>query len=109
MSAGIIGPEPRRRSRYNGGVRADTFARSRAFRLALALLCLSAAPLSAEQFGLFTYRVDRDTVSITDYPEDATGEVESPARSNRPQFSVSALPIWNASLLTTPMINEDIR
>lgn len=39
------------------------------------LLCLSAAPLSAEQCGLFTYSVSVGEVPISDYPEDATGDV----------------------------------
>ena len=47
--------------------------------LSLALLALSPTVIHAEQFGLFTYAVADDTVSITDYPRDAVGAVEIPA------------------------------
>lgn len=43
----------------------------------LALLSLTTA--QAEQFGLFTYEVTDGEITITDYPEDATGHVEIPA------------------------------
>ena len=58
----------------------------------LALLWLSLASGFAEQFGLFTYEVNGDEVTITDYPEDATGNVEIPAEiEGRP---VTALDFW---------------
>lgn len=48
--------------------------------MSLLLFCFSVAPLSAdEQFGLFTYRVLANSVAITDYPDDAVGEVVIPA------------------------------
>lgn len=53
---------------------------SSVFRLIPALLCFSAAPLRAEQFGLFTYQVVLGTeIKITDYPDNATGAVILPA------------------------------
>ena len=45
----------------------------------LGLFFCSVASLSAEQFGLFTYEVIGETVTITDYPEDAVGDVKIPA------------------------------
>ena len=45
----------------------------------MTLLCSFATPLSAEQFGLFSYRVIEDAIEISDYPEDAVGEVDIPA------------------------------
>ena len=59
--------------------RPTNFRRSRAFWRSLALLCFSAASLSAEQFGAFTYQVVGDTVEITDYPTTAVGAVDIPA------------------------------
>ncbi len=53
--------------------------RSLVFWTSLVLLCLSAAPVSAEQYGLFTYKVAGGTVEITDYPTGAVGDVEIPA------------------------------
>ncbi len=42
----------------------------------LGLFFCSLASLSAEQFGLFTYEVIGETVTITDYSEDAVGNVK---------------------------------
>lgn len=47
--------------------------------LLLSLLLASLPSARAEQFGLFTYEVNNGEITITDYPEDATGEVEIPA------------------------------
>ena len=47
--------------------------------MSLVFLFCAVASLSAEQFGLFTYEVVGGSVTITDYPEDAVGEVEIPA------------------------------
>ena len=41
---------------------------------------MSSTQLSAGQFGLFTYEVIDGTVEITDYPQDAVGEVKIPGR-----------------------------
>ena len=59
-------------------MRTDPFAKPPAFWLGLILLCSSAAPLSAERFGLFDYRVTDGWIMITNYPEDAVGIVEIP-------------------------------
>ncbi len=49
-------------------------------RRTLALLAAAlVAPLSAEQFGLFTYEVGGETVEITNYPTTETGAVVIPA------------------------------
>ena len=45
---------------------------------AIALVLSLAFSASAEQFGLFTYRVNGDSVEISDYPENAVGPVEIP-------------------------------
>ncbi len=47
--------------------------------LLLYLFLASLPSARAEQFGLFTYEVNNGEITITDYPEDATGEVEIPA------------------------------
>lgn len=43
------------------------------------ILGLSSGSLSAEEYGLFTYRVVGDTVQITGYPREAVGDVVIPA------------------------------
>lgn len=59
----------------------------------LALLLLSCPDLAAERFGLFTYQIINGTVRITDYPEDAVGEVVIPAEiDGKPVTSIS--PSW---------------
>ncbi|MGI9243661.1 MAG: leucine-rich repeat domain-containing protein, partial [Verrucomicrobiales bacterium] len=45
----------------------------------LAFLLSATFPAHAGQFGLFTYKVTDGEITITDYPEDATGHVEIPA------------------------------
>lgn len=49
------------------------------FWQALAFLWICLTTLSAEQSGLFTYRVIGDTVEITGYPIETTGPVTIPA------------------------------
>ncbi len=59
-------------------MRTNRSALSRPLWTCLVLLCLPAAPLSAEQFGLFTYEAVGSSVTIADYPEDEIGDVEIP-------------------------------
>ncbi|MFN0130660.1 MAG: leucine-rich repeat domain-containing protein [Verrucomicrobiales bacterium] len=59
-------------------VKTNPSATLRAFWFGLLLVCCS-LPLRAEQFELFTYVVvDDSRVTITDYPDNATGHVEIP-------------------------------
>ena len=75
----------------------------------LALLILSAAPLSAEQFGLFTYRVDGEEVQITDYAEDAAGEVVIPAEiDGKPVTSIGRRAFSDCSRLIEISIPERV-
>ena len=63
------------------------------------LLCFSVAPLSSQQFGLFTYWVHNDGVTITGYPEDAVGHVEIPAEiDGKPVTGIGPIAFNNSSL-----------
>ena len=55
----------------------------------LAAYLIIRLPLSAEQAGLFTYRIHDDSVEITNYPVVAVGEVEIPAEISRDALSVT--------------------
>ena len=70
-----------------------TFSYPRLARAARALWLLAIASLTAGQFGDFTYRVDGDQVTITDYPEDAVGHVEIPSKiDDKPVTTLSTPP-----------------
>ena len=55
----------------------------------LAILLFATFPAQAEQFGLFTNEVTNGEITITDYPQDATGPVEILAEvDGRPVTSI---------------------
>ena len=51
------------------------------FWISLVLLCWWTTSVTAQQVGLITYSVANEAIEITDYPEDAVGEVETRPRS----------------------------
>ena len=75
----------------------------------LALLFLCSSPLRAEQFGLFTYQVVNDTsVTITDYPDNATGPVEIPSEiAGKPVTSLEGA-FWGCTGLTSVTIPSGV-
>lgn len=76
---------------------------------AVAALWISASPVSAGQFGLFTYRLIGETVEITDYPEDEVGEVAIPAEiDGRPVTHIGSEAFAGCSLLTSITIPEGV-
>ena len=82
----------------------------RALWLGLLLLCFS-LPLRAEQFGLFTYRVDNGgtTVTITDYPDNATGPVVIPAEiAGKPVTSIGRSAFSGCTGLTSVTIPSSV-
>ena len=88
-------------------MKTDPSSRFQALWMGLAILCLSAAPLCAEQFGLFTYQVvGGTTIEITDYPEDAVGPVEIPAMiDGKPVTSIGEDAFRSCSALTSVTIS----
>lgn len=72
-------------------------------------MCLSAAPLFAEQFDLFTYRVFDDEVTITDYPENATGDVAIPAEiDGKPVTEIGGFAFEDCKRITSVTIPESV-
>lgn len=51
-----------------------------AFSILLLFFCFMVEPLAASTFGLFTYTDDGTSITITDYPDSAVGEVDIPAK-----------------------------
>ena len=75
--------------------------RNRLSWISLVLLFWSVTPMSAEQFGLFTYEVVEGSVTITDYPNNGVGEVEIPAEiEGRPVSSIGAAAFRSCDGLT---------
>ncbi len=75
----------------------------------LASLFLLAAPMSAAQFGLYTYEVVGDTVTITDFPEDAVGHAEIPTEiDGMPVVTIGAGAFWKCGRLTSVTIPESV-
>ncbi len=78
--------------------------------LSLALLFLAAAPLRADSFGLFTYRiVDGTTIEITGYPQGATGPVVIPAEIvGKPVTSIAYMAFYGCRGLTSVAIPPSV-
>ena len=81
-----------------------------AFWLGFVLLCGSANPLRADQFGLFTYDVIGGTqVSITDYPENAIGDVTIPDQIvGLPVTSIGNYAFYRCTWLTSVTIPASV-
>jgi hypothetical protein len=87
----------------------DPSSRFQALWMGLAILWLSAAPLCAEQFGLFTYQVIGNTVEITDYPTSETGDVDIPAEiAGKPVTSIGQSAFYNCTGLTGVTIPSSV-
>ena len=77
--------------------------------LSLALLALSPTAIHAEQFGLFTYEVTDEKVTITNYPNNATGQVEIPAEiQGLPVVGIARYAFSDCSGLTSVTIPEGV-
>ena len=77
--------------------------------MGLVLFYLSAAPLLADQFGLFTYRVVGDTVEITDYPTTEVGGVDIPAEiDGKPVTSIGEYAFAGCDGLTSITVPEGV-
>jgi hypothetical protein len=64
---------------------------------------------SAEQFGLFTYTVSDEEITITDYPENATGHVEIPAEiDGLPVTMIGDGAFFGCTGLTSITISEGV-
>ncbi len=74
----------------------------------LTCLFISPAPLSAAQFGLFTYEVVGDTVTITDFPEDTVGHVEIPSKINGRPVTGIGLRAFEHCRMTSVTIPEGV-
>ncbi|MDA7666667.1 leucine-rich repeat domain-containing protein [bacterium] len=73
------------------------------------LLLTWAAPLQADQFGLFTYRLVEGEVEITDYPEDAVGDVEIPSEiEGKPVTSIGRSAFSECWQLTSVSIPDSV-
>ena len=81
-----------------------------AFWLGLLLLCGSANPLRADQFGLFTYQVIGGTqVIINHYPENAVGDVTIPAQiAGLPVTSIGERAFYQCTSLTSVTIPASV-
>jgi len=99
-------------------MKTNSSTRSLALWAGLSLLCL-ATTASAEQFGLFSYRIlssptgnpgeALETVQITSYPEDATGEVVIPTRiADKPVTSIGYDAFRSCRSLTSVTIPEGV-
>ena len=75
----------------------------------LALFFSATYPAHAEQFGLFTYKVTDGEVTITNYPEDATGHVEIPAEiDGLPVNAVGSYAFFNCDRLTGIFLPDSV-
>jgi hypothetical protein len=82
---------------------------SRSIWSCLILLWLSTAPGSAEQFGLFTYSVNGEGATISDYPNRATGAVEIPAEiDGKPVVRIGSYAFENCAGITSVTIPDSI-
>ena len=85
------------------------FVLGRSFWMSIPILFYSAAPLSAEQFGLFTYEVVGDSIEITYYPRNETGAVEIPGEiDGKPVTSIGEHAFEDCRDLTSVTIPEGI-
>jgi hypothetical protein len=81
----------------------------RAFWPGLLLLLCGSLPLRADQFGLFTYQVDHGRVTITDYPDNATGPVTIPAQiAGKPVSSIGGFAFRACTGLTSVTIPSSV-
>lgn len=75
----------------------------------LTFFLLFVASLCAEQYGLFTYRTEGGEIIITDYPEDATGHVEIPAKiADMPVTGIGSSSFHGCTGLTSITIPESV-
>ena len=90
-------------------VRSGTKPFSLVLALALAFNLGAIMTSSAEQFGLFTYTTNGSSVTITDYPESETGEIEIPAEiEGLPVTGIAIRAFLNCNGLTRIGIPESV-
>ena len=87
----------------------NTCLHSRLAGAALALWFPALGSLPAKQFGLFTYRVDGEEITITGYPDYAAGHVEIPREiGGMPVISIGGFAYADCAYLTAVAIPSSV-